>query len=207
VVKSLSQAGISLSDVYDIEGSIVGVEQLLAEDVTLNHEMGGTIFSERLSGAIRRQTTGAITQTTSFDLFMLSLPAGIYRIIGAKVTADVAGRVANVNLSVVNVSATGALGQEMPFFVWDEAVDAEVTLRTTDLGPAAANFIGLVTDRVQTPLIGISTGQPQVVGSQIAMRGNSATFGAGNVVITAQVLVAFSQISGISSIGLPIPGW
>ena len=205
--KVLSQAGITLSDVYDVEGSVVGIEQLVAQEVRLEHEMGGTIFSERLSAAIRRQTTGAITQSTPFDLFMLNLPQGIYRILGVKVTADVVARVANVNLSVVGISATGALGQEMPFFVWDSGVDSEITLRTTDLGPAAANFVGLVTDRVQTPTIGVGDGQPQRVGPQIAMRGNSAAFGAGNVVVTAQVLIAFSQIEGISSIGLPIPGW
>ena len=207
MVKVLSQAGISLSDIYDVEGSVVGIEQLIPSEVRLEHEMGGAIFSERLSAGIRRQTTGAITQSTPFDLFMIGLPAGIYRILGVKVTADLAARVANVNLSVVGIDATGALGQEMPFFVWDSGVDSEITLRTTDLGPAAANFVGLVTDRVQTPTIAVSTGQPQLVGSQIAMRGNSAAFGAGNIVVTAQVLIAFSEIGGISSIGLPVPSW
>ena len=45
MVKILSQAGISLADLYNVEGSIAGIEQLDTRELPIVHEMSGTIFS------------------------------------------------------------------------------------------------------------------------------------------------------------------
>ena len=203
MVKVLSQAGISLSDVYDVEGSVVGVEELEAREVALTHEMGATIFSERLSGAIRRAESVNRIQSQSFISTFNDLPQGPYRVTGVFAFVDTAGRLANLQLSLRTADQT----REIPFFVWNSALDSEATVRIVDDGAAAANIIALLGDRNLMPTLGIGVGQPQQVGPSIVMRGITSAFGAGTVSITAIVYVAFSQIAGISSIGLPVPSW
>lgn len=202
--KVLSQSGISLADVYDVEGSIAGIEQLIAKEVNLFHEMGKTIFSERLSATIRRQTSGAINQNNAFDVFFTDLPAGIWRILGLFVFTDVSARLSHAQVSVQNADSS----REIPIFVWNNAPDTQASIRFVDDGAAAATVTALMTNTGPlTPSLGVNAPQPQEVGSGIAFRGVATGFGAGTVTATAIVHIAFSEVSRPSSIGLPVPGW
>ncbi len=202
MTKVLSQAGISLADVYDIEGSIVGIDQLESREVHLAHEMGATIFSERLSQRTFRAQTGAIAQSTGFDVGISGLPNIPTRVLALIVTVDTTSRLANCAVSLGNEEG---VVQEIPIWAWDGT--NESTLRFLDAGVLGSD-IALVSDpafdRLPTLLMG--TDQPRSMGTMV-MRGTTSAFGAGDVTITLIAMVAFSEIGGISSYGLPIPSW
>jgi len=138
--KVLAQVGVSLADVYQVLGSIAGVEQLISHDVNLVHEMGATIFSERLSAVVERATTGAIAQSTTFDVDVATGGVGISRVLGVLVFADVIGR---ADFCQVSSRGTGS-GREIPFYHWDQVSGTEEDIRLVDNGAAAANVINLV---------------------------------------------------------------
>ncbi len=203
--KILSQAGNSLADTYDVEGSVAGIDTLETRELPIVHEMGATVFSERCSAAIRRMNTGAIAQNLNFDVVLTDLPAGLWRILGVFVLANQQARVLNALVAV------GDGTREMPIFVWDTNDDVETAIRYVDDGAAAANLTAMRQSRpTGMPSLGIDAGQPQRIG-QIAFRGASSGFGAGTVSITAYVHIAFSALGGVpgntGSRGVPIPGW
>lgn len=200
--KILAQAGISLADIYDIEGSIVGVDELLSKEVHTVHEMGGTIFAERLSAEIVRGTSGNILQSINFDI-VSSIGPTPSRILGAMVFTDTVARVDRVALMIRDPTTE----REICIFAWDQN-EASVRVRMQDNGAALASFDVLqAAAGVGTlPSMTIGTDQPFPV-SEIAFRGRSLAFGAGNVVLTFLVYTAAARVSGISSHGLPIPSW
>jgi len=205
MVKVLSQAGISLADVYDVEGSIAGVEQLQADEIQVVHEMGATIFSERLSGAIRRATTGAILQSTAWDIILVDLPNVPARVLGVFVFTDASARVSNVSVHIRNPLS----GREIPIFAWDSNENTmAIRMDDNDTGPAAREFLATNMNVANMPSMLIGDRQPQSV-QNIAFRGLTLAFGAGNVTVTALIYIAFTQIGGmgVSSYGLPIPSW
>lgn len=203
MTKILAQAGISLADIYDIAGSIVGVEQLQSQEVSLVHEMGQTVFSERLTGTILRISTGNLLQNVTFG-FTLTAPAGVCRVLGVSLFTDVAARLINANLSLRD----SVNEREMPLFIWDSTNDIESTMNIDDDGT-----VGDVTALVQTspqpgiPNLVIGSTQRQSVGDLMRLRGTTAGFGAGNVVVTAIVYFGFASTTSISSFGVAIPGW
>jgi len=205
VAKILSDSGKSLADTYDVEGSIAGIERLESEDVTLVHEMGGTIFSERFSTFIRRAVSGDISQGISFNTILTDLPAGVFKILGVFVTVDETTRMTSCVVSV----RSAVSGREIPIWQWDVAHDDETAVRFSLDGAAAGTVIML---RPIVPLAGgfpvivASAGQPQR-NEEVAFRGIASAFGAGTVEASLELLVGFSQVGGISSRGLPIPGW
>jgi len=202
--KVLAKAGVSLADIYDVEGSIAGVSQLISRDVSLLHEMGATIFSERLIGEISRQETGDILQNVTWNLTVLVPPAGIYRVVGVQVLADTAARVSIAQVSLRSLGAT----REIPIFVWDQANDPSSGIRIVDDGAATATMQALIqTSPVTMPSLGIGRGQASSVGDQIVFRGLTLGFGAGTVEAVALVYLASSRTTSISSVGLPIPAW
>jgi len=204
MVKILSQAGTSLADMYNVQGSIAGIDQLESNEVTLAHEMGALIFSERLSGAIRRASSGAILQTTTFDIVLNDLPSGIARILGVMVLSANGSRVANASVYVRDDAA----GREVPIFLWD-STQTILTVRMEENagGAVALNVLTSDLNSAFLPSLLIGVGQPQRVNS-IAFRGLSTTFGAGTVTVTAVIYVAFSQLGGTRrNRGLPIPAW
>jgi len=204
MTKILSRSGVSLADTYDVQGSIAGVEELRSEEVTLVHEMGATIHSERMSSFIRRMTTAAILQSIEWDIVIDDLPRAVWRVLGVSVLADVVDR---VNFAQVSLRSDGGQ-REIPIFVWDSA-DATRNVRIVENGGASANLLALVPvfPVQQTPNIGINTGQPQRVGD-IAFRGKTLAFGAGTITVIALIHLAFADTgSGLRPNGLPLPGW
>ncbi len=200
--KILSQAGISLADVYDVQGSIAGVEELSSGEVSLVHEMGATIFSERLSHNIRRSGTGAILQSVNFNLVINDLPAVPTRLLGVAVFSDNAVRV----LHAAILARSAGDGREIPIWVYDQV--NFLAIRMEDAGGGVADH-ELLLGNVQATMLPTFVGgneQPQIV-NELAFRGTTTAFGAGDVTITALYYTAFSQVGGLSSRGLPIPSW
>jgi len=209
VPKILSKSGDSLADAYDVEGSIAGIEELLPRELGIIHEMGGTLFSERFSGAIRRITTGAIAQSTTFGVVIGPTDAGaaaapISRINGIQVIADT---IARVNLAAVLVRDP-VTERELPLWAWDSSANDSITVRIQDDGAAVANedLLRPAANSGLLPSILTQSGQPLRV-SDLALRGQSNAFGAGTVTITALIYVSFADLGGVSSRGLPIPSW
>lgn len=201
--KILSQAGNSLADVYDIEGSIAGIDQLETKELPIVHEMGATVFSERLSGRIVRATTGDIAQNITFNVTMTGLGLTAQRILAIGVFADVNARADRVVVSIRDPVA----GREVPIFVWSTAADVETAMRLQDDDGAVASVFALISALpVIVPNMLLGSDQPQAV-NEIVMRGITQGFGAGTVEIVMVVYTAFAQVEGVSSRGLPLPSW
>lgn len=204
MVKILSQAGSSLADVYDVEGSIAGIDSLETRELPLVHEMGGTIFAERVVSIVRTLTTVALNQSTSFDITPLDFPVTPFRVLGAEVTSNMAGRISNAMLGVH--TTTDNLEGEIPFFTWENTTDTEASVRIRLLGAAAANTNMLIPSVIRVPTFVVGTDQPTATNT-IVFRGLTSAFGAGTITIRALIHIAFALQRGLSSRGLPIPGW
>lgn len=207
--KILAQTGVSLADVYDIEGSIAGVDKLSSDEVILVHEMGATIFSERIAGRIIRLDSGVVNQNDTWDIQSTGLPATPFRILGVTVFADVGSRVNHTTLSL-RVSQDD---QEMPIWVYNQDCGScgVTTSRFQDDGQLLAQH------NILTPVAGVTNfptmmfGNTARIGDQIptlAWRGNASGFGAGDVEAIALIQIAFAiDAGGLSSKGLPLPSW
>lgn len=204
MTKVLARAGVSLADVYDVEGSIAGVDQLLTGDVTTFHEMGGTIFSERLTSEIVRVQTGTIAQSTDFDAdFAGVLPTGVpIRIVQLSIITDPAGRLTRCAI----VARSNLADQEIPLFIFDGSNDG---VRMQDAGAAVATHEMLGTDNAmrRLPAMLVGSGVRETTVQNLFLRGTSSAFGAGTVQLTGLALIQFPRLEGVSSRGLPLPSW
>jgi len=204
VPKVLSQAGISLADAYDVEGSIAGIEELNTREVQLLHEMGGTIFSERFSTTIRRAVSGDILQSANWVCSIADFPATPARVLAVLAVTDTTARLADAAISMSDPLGNS---RELPFWVWDGS--NEDTMRFSENGTLQDHLVLRPFPeytRLPQMLSGSSVLQPQRV-PNIVMRGSTTAFGAGNVEFTLLVLIAFAQLGGVSSRGLPLPSW
>jgi len=209
--KILSKAGASLADIYDVQGSIAGIEQLETRDLPIVHEMGTTIFSERLSGRVLRLFFDDLLQTVTLGASFSGVPEAISRLAGFQILVDDVARLTRVTASLSELDASGTAVQEVPFFAWNTGTGGSTTVRIIDDGNSAADFEMLTPEPGGWPQIPqILTGALQRgVVNGITIRGLTATFGAGTVDIIglAYLLDADPAGSGISSLGLPIPSW
>jgi len=204
VGKILSPAGESLADLYQIEGSTIGVVDLDATKIHLLHEMGATILSERIGGAVRRFTTGAIAQNTDFGSTITNLPAGISRIMGASLLADTAARVSYASLLIRNPGEA----REMPLHVWDSANDVETTIRIEDNAAGPGILFQLTPSVVpNSPSMLINRSPPALSMQDFALRGRTLGFGAGTVTVIALIYIAFGNTTALSARGMTIPSW
>jgi len=200
MVKIQSQAGNSLADTYDVEGSIAGIDQLLTRDLPIVHEMGATVFSERFRSTWRRVTTSQ-NQNAAFTLTISNFPQTITRLLGFQVISDDATRVATLQASIM------AAEDEQDFPVWVYG-GTSVSARVNDSDTVAAfDVLQPVAGSVFLPsFVGGSDQGPNPV-SDLRVRGNTTGFGAGTVIVTALVFLAFTFTPNVSSRGLPIPSW
>jgi len=202
MVKILSQAGNSLADMYDVQGSIAGIDQLETRELPISHEMGATLFSERFSTSIRRAVSGALNQNTDFDVVLGTLPGGPSRLLGITVFTDNAARI----LQAAVLGRDPIAEQEIPLWVWDAANNLDV--RMQDDTAALANLAVLIANTGITtpPSFTGGSSQPARV-DQIALRGRTTGFGAGTVFIRGLYHIASTTVDSLSSRGLPIPSW
>lgn len=202
--KVLGQAGTSLADVYDVEGSIAGVETLESGDVQLRHEMGATIFSERLVGEVQRFTTGAIAQNINFDVVQQVGGIAVARITQVAVIVD-ADRIDFCSIAIRDDDN----GREVPLWVWDTAIDGVSDIRIQENGQTVGNVLALrQIDQasVNAACLQLGLAQPRRLG-HVAFRGRTTGFGAGTVTATGIVTVYSAESQGLSSHGLPVPSW
>jgi len=207
VAKILSQAGISLADVYDIEGSIAGTDELLSKEVNLTHEMGGQIFSERLQSFLIKAQSGDILQSVVFAMNIASFPPTTNRLLGVSALVDTSGRLANLCVSIRDEVDF----REYPIWNWDFNNDNEQVFRWSDDGAGVAEFFLLNTPTYRLPEMLIQEGTPKIMPS-IQIRGTTNAFGAGT--LETFVLIHVARPEGAqpaagepSSFGLPLPSW
>lgn len=199
MAKILSQAGNSLADIYDVEGSIAGIDHLETHELPIVHEMGSTVFSERLAGGVIRVPTGAIVQSTVIDQSVIGNTArALQRILGIFVSVDTTARIADLAVAIEN-DADG-----IPIWVWGGSEDAVRVL----VAGTATDLIALIPDPAFTflPNLMMGTTQPAPT-ANLTLRGNTSAFGAGDVTATIHLQVAFPVLRGVSSRGLPLPSW
>lgn len=207
MVKILSRSGDSLADIYDVEGSIAGIDSLESRELPIVHEMGATIFSERFSTLILREFVAAFAQSTGFNRTVSGIPDGpgdaapFMRINGISVMIDTTARI-----DLASIAIDGGDGEEIPIWSWDAALDVEESVRVSVSGAAATTEIFLRPARPFVPGLIALPGQPQSTPS-LFFRGISSAFGAGDVEITALVHVGFPRQTGVAARGLPIPSW
>jgi len=200
MAKIFSKSGDSLADIYDVAGSIAGIEQLQSEDVNLVHEMGTTIFSERFAAAVFTLASGSILQSTDFEV-QTTIGATVTRLLGVRLVSNATGRISRAQLSLTSTLAP----TDMPIYAWD-STDGETTIDVHISGGTTTQFLLHPLNQIFVPnlLIGSDSELPV---RTISMRGASSAFGAGNVTVTAILYMGFSQLGGVSSRGLPVPSW
>jgi len=202
MTKILSQSGISLADTYDVQGSIAGIENLETENLPIVHEMGATVFSERVTGDVFRITTGVLLQSVDYNVVFSDLPIMPCRLLGVQVFSDTAARLARGAVNIRNNA-----GREMPVWVWDQTNELAVDFSDNGAAVASHEVLTPAPGFAQLPTMLFGTAQPRLGMSELALRGRTTAFGAGNVTVTALFFIAFPEQQGIPSIGLPIPSW
>lgn len=210
--KILSQAGNSLADTYDVEGSVAGIETLETRELPIVHEMGGTVFSERFRTTIVRVASGNLNQNVDINLVTTDLPVTISRLLGVAVVTDDAARILRL-ACMVRDPITGG-GREFPVWVWDGATGETIRMEDegvgTDFTLLAGPFSSLSIPTFCGGLDTVGTvagaaGTARV--NEMALRGRTTGFGAGTVFVRAFYFVAFTDTPGVSSRGLPVPSW
>ena len=218
MAKVQAQAGKSLADVYAVEGSIVGVEELVTQDVTLSHEMGGEIHSERLTCNQVRISSGDIAASTDFNVGVNPSGTGV----APYYTPDVTNRILGVFLAVVAADVNHfeyvALSlrdlnssREMPIYTWDDSDDDQTRVLWNDDGAGSAEHYQLRSRGLYIQTLATRMGDEQVM-CQIMCRGRTKAFGGGTAEVIALVQClrpARVQITAGQprSHGLPLPSW
>ncbi len=204
--KILAKSGDSLADVYDVKGSIAGVEELLSQDVNLVHEMGGVIFSERVGSNVLEIATGAIAQSTDFNI-NFNLGRGPRRLLGVQVFHSSTIGTARIDHCQVSITTPPAgSNTDIPIWYWNAGVNATQEISVMKGGVLAD--LNLLVPSVPPLLPNLLMGDDQPnTAPLITMRGTTIAFGAGTIVISVHVYFAFTQLGGVSSRGLPMPGW
>ncbi len=208
--KILSQAGASLADVYDVEGSVVGLEALDVEDIKGVHELGGQIHSERLLSVLIQQNSTALAQNLTWNLTTGNFPDSIARLFGMALFVDTAARVTSASVHITDSDT----GREMPLFAWEAVTGLEIPTRWSNNGAAVATF------QLLRPGVGAPAQIPTLLtrmgGSRqtptITFRGVTAGFGAGTV--TCFLVYHIARPNRVVPVpgdplshGLPIPSW
>jgi len=207
--KILSQAGVSLADIYDVEGSIVGLEELDVTDIKGVHELGGTIHSERLVVFHLIADSTAISQSSNWEVSLGGFPDSINRVLSIFVIADGSAEVQNCSIAIRDPLS----GIDHIIWAWDVLDDIEKRVRWDDGGGTGA-------DTALVPLGTAFGGAPNIIartGAQASMptlvfHGATQAFGAGDVTTKALISVCRPDHGNPapgepSSHGLPIPGW
>jgi len=208
--KVLSQAGVSLADVYDVEGSIAGVDSLDVTEVKAVHSLGPQIHSERLQVFNLVANTGGVLQNTNFETLFDIFPDSINRLLSALVVADTAARTDFCSIAIRDPQDN----RDHLIWVWDDNDDISAQARFRVSGGAVATFEAL------RPIVGVPGGLPTIIGRTglvstmptLVFGGRTTGFGAGTVTLRGLLQVArpntIAPLPGEpSSHGLPIPGW
>lgn len=205
MAKILSRTGASLADIYDVEGSIAGIDTLETRDLPIVHEMGATVLSERLTTRIFRLATGPIAQNLDFRVEIGTLPETPARLLGIQVISDNSARL--VRAAVLATDPT--VQQDFPVWVWQATagVSEAIVLEDVTVSAAFSLLVPHAANNVFPSFAGGREQQDNMV-SSLTLAGRSSGFGAGTVLATALCYLAFPRRDGsVSSLGVPIPSW
>jgi len=214
VPKILSQAGVSMADSYEVEGSIVGVDNLDANNVSLVENMSSRVFSERMSSHLLRISSGSLAQNSAWDIVASPFPDCPCRITNIVFIALTASRISMADLMIADPNSD----VEMPIATWASgavttggSADSEAPIRFDD-DSAGAGTVSLL--RQTLPMfpqlvvrMGSAPGMPV-----LKFRGLTSGFGAGTVEVLCYVShcrpnVLTPAAGHPSSHGLAIPSW
>lgn len=205
MTKILSRSGDSLADIYDVEGSIAGIDQLETRELPITHEMGATVLSERFTTRIFRIPTGDLNQSTAFRVELTTLPETPARLLGVQVIVDQGSRIARCAV----LATDPTVQQDFPVWVYDALAGIRETITMEDV-TVSADFSLLIPQGAANVFPSFAGGREQQdnMVSSITLTGLTTAFGAGTVLATALLLLAFPRGDvNISSRGLPIPSW
>jgi len=204
--KILSRAGASLADIYDVEGSIAGIEQLETRELPIVHEMGATILSERFTTRVFRITSGALAQNLSYAVELTTLPETPARLLGVQVIVNSVARTTRVAV----LATDPTLGQDFPIWVWNAGAGdtGVVTMEDASVHSNQSILIPWLGINVYPAFVGGRQQQDSMV-SSVTLSGLTSGFGAGTVTATALLLLAFPRNDGARRppLGVPIPSW
>ena len=208
--KILSQAGVSLADVYDVEGSVVGLENLDVSDIKGVHDLGPQIHSERLIVFNLIADSTALAQNVDWDVELAGFPDSINRLLSISVVVDVGAR---VNLCSLAIREPDTLADHL-IWIWDSSDDLETNVRWSNTGGTVANILAL------RPITNVLGGAPTMIGRtgttqampSLFFRGRTLGFGAGTVQAQCLIQVMRPDVGNPapgapSSHGLPLPSW
>ena len=204
MAKILSKAGVTLADVYDVQGSVAGIDELLSKEVNLVHELGSTILSERLVGTIFAIDATAIAASVTWNVTFFT-GNDHARLLGVQVITDQASRIANASL---HISENPPSVTELPIWAW-EAADTEISIQSSIAGTVTARLLLAPNPGTIHNLPNLMVGGTSITpASQISFRGVASAFGAGTVRPQALIYLAHSAGGGTpGNKGLPLPGW
>lgn len=206
MVKILSQAGKSLADMYDLEGSIVGIDDLDTRNLPIVHDVSGTVFSERLRFSPFTAITGALPQNTNFDLAFGPIAGdSVARLTGVSVFCNIAAQVATCSVSIHRHAFGSVVQRDIPVWIWGG--DSFATRVSLDGAPVQRDALLGAPGQVQLPQFVGGEKQGPNPTTDIWMRGRMAGFGAGTETVWFVLFIAFSQTDGISNYGARIPSW
>jgi len=206
MAKILSKSGDSLADAYNVVGSIAGIDDLVSREVSLVHEMGNVMFSERYVTTFRRMATGDMLQDIDFDLVITNLPGAPTRLLGLGVISDAGTRILRACASVRDHLA----GNEIPIWAYDGSNFTPVDLVSTGDATGSTTFDllhGIPAGPISVPTMMGGSLQGAGMVDSFAFRGRTTSFGAGTVFITLLLYFGFAFQEGLSSRGVPFPSW
>jgi len=200
----LGQGGISLADTYDVDGSQVVVDELLAaEGVHLQENMGNRMWSERAVQFFLELSNGDVLQSVAWDIESTLGPNVIQRILNIQVIAE-SDRVERCGISLQDTNSE----REIPLWAWETATDVSLPFRWSHDGAAAGEFILLQPRYNYLPNMMFPHGARSLI-PRFVFRGIATAFGAGNIEVFALIQLARAEPTDRenSSYGLPVPGW
>jgi len=201
--KILTRAGESLADQYDTQGSNVAVDELVAGDVSLVHDMGQVLLSERMELQFLQISADDVSQDTNFNTTHAAVPDTPTRLLQIAMIANQSARVLRSALYLQDQNTE----KEIPIFTWDSGSDSQTSVMWSDDGAAVATAWMLRATTLMPQQLLMRTGVLHGMPSMI-MRGRTTSFGAGTVTLRCLMIVA--RPSGGPSgatVGLPIPSW
>jgi hypothetical protein len=203
-----------MADSYDIEGSIVGVENLDSSSVGLVENMGQRVFSERMTSHLLRISSGSLAQNAAWDIVASPFPDGPCRITNIVFIALTASRVSMADLMIADPNSN----VEMPIATWASGAvtiggvaDNERPIRFDDdsAGAGTVSYLGqtLATSPQLVVQMGQAPGMPV-----LKFRGLTSGFGGGTVEVLCYVSHCRPNVLSPapghpSSVGLAIPSW
>lgn len=209
MAKILTQSGASLADIYNVQGSIAGIDELVSNDVSLVHEMGAEILSERIITNMVIIATASNLQNVTFGITIPAnnIPDTVNRLLAIVVLSTASARLSICSLAIRNVIT----GRELPIWVWNSTDDPERAVEWSLDGAASATFVQAAAPTDMLPYLITRTGLDRRM-PDFVFRGATLGFGAGNV--TTRCVLAIARGSAPNPTpgepgghGLPIPSW